>query len=210
MNSTRAMYATEQDASWSPIKRAKRQDYLKSVIREFLGTRKELAFFVEKEEPVSEMVRMVLLAYEHLRVAITNRVAHKQGNPALYDRHKIIAGTQLAILTVLPLRTRKTINIAREDVLSDCAKYLDVISLNADLAVYIALDILWQWVGLTHSGFDERPTLGTSCKALLANYCHRASNAPRDNFPIFWCSALWYTIEEILSFRNTLNKYGIP
>ncbi len=56
------------------------------------------ALFQEKEESVSEIVRLVLVAYEHLRVAITNRVAHKQVCEMLRTYQKLSAPAALARL----------------------------------------------------------------------------------------------------------------
>ncbi len=211
MDSDRSAYASAEDASWSVSKEGKRREYLKSALRDFLKARAELAVFLKNEDLISEGVRLVLRAYAHIRAAIANRVCHKKGVPNLYDQHKIIAGTQLSIMTMLPLRTRETARLSRDEILSDCNVYLDVIKLNADFAIFIGLDILWQWQGLAPDGFERRPTLAESAKAQLVNYAgKRVNNDPKHVFPLFWCSMLWYTIEEILAFDKTLEKYGVP
>ncbi len=203
MGHTRAALHSESDSEWSEIKKFKRKMYLESAIHDFVRTKRELASLVGDLEYTSEMARVVLETYEQLRTAIARKVHGHPNARAFYDHHKIIAGTQAAIMTILPLRTPQTLKTTRADILAEYARYVDVIALNANLAVFISLDILYNWYGLSSSAFRARPSLVGSCTSQLMNYCGRlAPSKTREEFPLFWCSMLWYTIEEILRLHQ--------
>lgn len=199
MPSTRAMARSEEDLSWSPVKQLKRQGYLYSAIYEFLEEKEELSF-LRSDEHVKEITRLVFNEYDSMHARIAEQVSHEKGDFAYYDHHKIIAGTQCAVLMSLPLRTQKNAQVSPAEVFANCGAYWDVIELNVDLAVYISLDILWHWQGRAAAEFYTRPALVASCTAQLVNYCGKRMPAMPmfDDFPLFWCSMLWYTIEELL------------
>ncbi len=203
MPSTRAALKSEEDHSWSPSKKFKRQGYLFSVIHEFLETRPELVFLLD-DRAIADMTRLVVDTYELVRERIMENVSHEKSDFAYYDHHKIIAGTQCAVLMALPLRTHETTGMTRDRIFAESGTYLDVITCNADLAVYISLDILWNWYGWSPRGFHSRPSLMCSCTTQLVNYGARKKPAAPtfEDFPIFWCSMLWYTIEELLSLHQ--------
>lgn len=208
---SRAALASENDDDWGPIKRHKRKRYLYLVMREYIDRNPSLALFkdpaynlADEGDPlVDKWVELVLTAYERLRLRIRNKVPHANSGLSNIDIHKIIAGTEAAVILALPVRMGNTRSLSPD--LARTNK--EVLLANANLALYIGLDMLYQWKGVKPEGFLQRPTLRNSHRIHLCNTLPAGSRERFfERFPIFWCSQLWYAIEEILSLEMKLSK----
>ncbi len=110
------------------------------------------------------------------------------------DHHKIIAGTQCAIMASCVLRTEDTIKIKLQGKES---KEIDSIrAINADFALYIAFDILEQWNGIDITPLKNRVNF-------IKEHCRWLKNVAILNdkkqmsFPFFAVSQIWYLAEEL-------------
>lgn len=176
------------------------------------------------QEQCAAHAAKIVWYYDPFRTTLRDVVVHGESNP-LIDRHKIIAGKQTAIMSVLPLRVKKYAHITEHQLekwygsqncllnpklLPDVDRpFVETIRCNALFAFSLGVDILciWNKVEQKAPGFiDCNGTLSSCYSRLLLNTFRNRSGNPAHDSTFFWCSHLWFTLERNLLYWS---KYGV-
>ncbi|MBF0229195.1 MAG: hypothetical protein HQK63_06330 [Desulfamplus sp.] len=135
--------------------------------------------------------RINIIYWEYALKRIKNLMEKSDGR---VDHHKIISGMQCAIMAGCLLRTEETINIK---IQGEDSKVVDSIrAINADFALYIALDILEQWNGIDIQPLRDRESFVKEHCRWLKNIAV-LNDKKQMSFPFFAVSQLWYLAEEL-------------
>lgn len=173
-------------------KQDKRCKYLNSCLEEFSKVHPEkilfspqVSFFINKTywEKILPKIRSLM----------------KNSNNRI-DHHKIISGTQAAIMVCCLLRTEKYSDVPPETRAAKDIK--ELLDLNALFAIYVALNILEQWNKVDISPIKKRTCFLLEHKEWLKSVITCGDDG-KFRFPFFSNSQLWYLVEELCKTERT-------
>jgi len=166
-------------------KRLKRKEYFDVCLKAFMKTYPSRVVYNNK---IAEKINKAYWDFAIKKI----RVLMQSPNERI-DHHKIISGTQCAIMTSCLLRTEDTFYIKFQS--EEARENNTIRKLNADFALYVALDILEQWNEIDITPLKNR-------KNFLHNHVLWLKEVTvvkkgKTSFPFFAISQLWYLAEEL-------------
>ena len=171
-----------------PSKCEKRQEYLDGCLKNFITKH---PYKIPYDQNIAKKLNKIYWDFS------INKIRKLMYQPnELIDHHKIIAGTQCAIMIGCLLRTQETDKIQFNS--QEVQSHDRILKLNADFALYIAYDILEQWNDIDITPLQSRKKFNQNHLVWLKNVAIFENK--QSSFPFFAISQLWYLAEELCKY----------
>ena len=184
LDSIMSFFDDDQESENDPFKQEKRLKYLQDA----------LALFTERchgaisSPKTAEEINIVY--WNMVLPSMKKTMTNPQGR---IDHHKIISGTQCAVMATNLIRTQDTVDIKK--VSGESKRHDTIRTINARFALYLALDILKKWNDIDlgpltkRNVFIQEHLVWLNTTAIL--------NKRTFHFPFFAISQLWYLAEQL-------------
>lgn len=166
----------------------RRFDFLSACLKRFVeGKRPDALYNTMAVDRINRTYWAIVRGYVKPKMANSKRI----------DLHKIIAGTQYAVMSTLVVRRR----VAKEAEVSspeEARKNPAICKLNAEFALYVALVMFEQYTGLSVKPLVHRKTFMEEHFKWLLNL----QKMGIEQFPLFLLASLWYALEELVKLES--------
>jgi|GEM_PF-5249424 len=132
---------------------------------------------------------------------IHKNMADREAN---IDIHKIIAGTQLAIMATLAVRDENTLHLRIDPRKKAHRKHHpELCFLNAKFAIFVSVSLLEKWSNVNLTPVKNLSNFWREHITWLSNV---GIENGIETFPVFCCAQLWYFIEEYCKLWSSREK----